>query len=322
MRRRLLAVGALALACATKPPVVPGPAGTAPGSSPPARSAPGSEPGRGGPTGTPPAGPPPPTDQPLSPAPPAAGAAPLPWVNPARCLPACDQTPPDLVRIDERGAADAAGAFQVQADVQAPLAALIAAGRAAGHPNLRVSSAFRGYTEQARVFRTTREVGRAARPGHSEHQLGTAVDLRLSTSATGTWLAAHAPGFGFVLSYPPGKQRITGYRPEPWHVRFVGAALAAEVAANGWALEELFRSRPQLGASGDCGDCPAPSSRKACGDVPEAGRCQGAIVTWCYDGALATVDCALSQQTCRPAAAGQPADCAGPASPAAPAATE
>ena len=160
---------------------------------------------------------------------------------------------------------DPKGEFQVRAAVQAPLQALIAAGRAAGHKSLRISSAFRSYAEQARVFRTTKEVGRAARPGHSEHQLGTAVDLRLSTMATAAWLAEHGPPLGFAVSYPERKQRLTGYRPEPWHVRFVGAPLATEVARQGWALEELFRARPAAGRVGRLRRLPG-------GDVAQAVR--------------------------------------------------
>ena len=87
---------------------------------------------------------------------------------------------------------------------------------------MRINSAFRSYREQARVFRTMKERGRAARPGHSEHQLGTAIDLKLPTTAAIDWLGEHAFEYGFALSYPPGKQRLTGYRPEPWHMRFVG----------------------------------------------------------------------------------------------------
>lgn len=305
MKTRLL-LAALATvwatACATAPP----PAA-------PARSEPAPTPGA-----PPPAPEAPPADVPAPPpaspevAPPAAAPEPLPWVNPARCLAVCAETPPDLVRVNASAEPDPKGEFQIRAAVQAPLQALIVAGRAAGHKSLRVSSAFRSYAEQARVFRTTKEVGRAARPGHSEHQLGTAVDLRLSTMVTAAWLAEHGPPLGFAVSYPERKQRLTGYRPEPWHVRFVGAPLATEVARQGWALEELFRARPQLGTSGDCGDCPAATSRKPCGKITQAGSCRGQILSWCYDGALATVDCALSQQTCRPPGGDNAvADCVG-----------
>jgi D-alanyl-D-alanine carboxypeptidase len=223
-------------------------------------------------------------------------------VNPARCLPTCAFDPsPNLLRVNPKGEPDPRGRYQLLADVQPALVALLAAARAAGHV-LRIESAFRSYDEQARLFATIKEQGRAARPGHSEHQLGSTIDLRLPSSAAIEWLAAHAADHGFALSYPPDKQRTTGYRPEPWHVRFVGRELAEELRSRGTTLEEHFRTRPGLGESGSCGDCPLPASRAACGDVTAAGSCSGTVLLWCYDGALNAVDCAVSGQQCgRPA---------------------
>jgi hypothetical protein len=175
-----------------------------------------------------------------------------------------------------------------------------------------VSSAFRSYEDQVNVFRTMKQPGRAARPGHSEHQLGTAIDLKLPTKAAIEWLADSAAAHGFALSYPDGKQRITGYRPEPWHIRFVGLALANELREKGITLEELFRARPELGESGTCGDCPSPISRARCGAVTEEGQCKGTVLKWCYDGALATVDCAVSNQRCDRNEETRRLDCVGP----------
>lgn len=200
------------------------------------------------------------------------------------------------MRVNERAGADPRGAFQVAAAAVGPLRGLLAAARAAGHV-MKVSSAFRPYDEQAALFRTTKEKGRAARPGHSEHQLGTTIDLKLPSTRAIDWLAAHVARHGFVLSYPPGKQRTTGYRPEPWHVRFVGAEIAAQVPAGG-TLEELFRRRPELAESGDCTDCPSALSRASCGPVTAAGVCEGTVLTWCFDGARAVVDCAAFGETC------------------------
>jgi hypothetical protein len=240
---------------------------------------------------------------------PAVPAPRLAWVNPARCLAACAADPDQpLRRLDERGHPHPRGKHRVAEAATEPLTHLLAAARDAGF-NIRISSAFRSYREQARLFRSIKERGRAARPGHSEHQLGTAIDLRLPTTNAIDWLAEHAFEHGFALSYPPGKQRITGYRPEPWHVRFVGRELAAELHQRGWTLEELFRARPELGASGDCADCPAAVSRARCAAVTAAGDCHGSVLTWCYDGALAAVDCTVSNQTCDRGADGQPPDC-------------
>jgi hypothetical protein len=238
-------------------------------------------------------------------------------VNPARCLSSCAFNPgPALVRVNDRGAADARGPFQIHQSALGALRELLTAARTAGHP-IKISSAFRPYEEQARVFRSMKEKGRAARPGHSEHQLGTTIDLRLPTTRAIDWLAAHVAGYGFVLSYPPGKQRVTGYRPEPWHVRFVGREVAAQVPPGG-TLEELFRGRPELAESGDCADCPSRASRASCGRLTTAGVCEGTVLSWCFDGASAAVDCATFNQICAPDGGGAVPDCVtGPAAAAA-----
>lgn len=222
------------------------------------------------------------------------------WLNPARCASPCAFEPPTLVELD--------GGHRVTPEVVEPLGRLIAAAGAAGH-RLRVESAYRSYDEQAELFRTTKQVGRAARPGHSEHQLGTAVDLDLPTKHAIAWLAEHALAHGFVVSYPPDKHRITGYRPEPWHVRYLGDELAAELRRAGGTLEELLRARPELGAGGTCGDCPSDASRVACDDVTAAGRCTGDVLEWCYDGALAAVHCGALRARCGADAATGHHDC-------------
>lgn len=222
----------------------------------------------------------------------------LPWVNPARCHSACSYHPgAALVRVNNVGQPDARGRHQLDAAAVAPLQALLLAGRTAGH-TMRIASGFRSYAEQGRLFRRTKEKGRAARPGHSEHQLGTAVDLRLPSTAALNWLADHALDHGFAVSYPPGKQRITGYRPEPWHVRFVGVPVSVELRRAGSTLEELFRARPDLAESGGCEDCPTAASRRPCGRTGPKGTCEGDVLVWCYEGALAMVDCAAFKQTC------------------------
>jgi D-alanyl-D-alanine carboxypeptidase len=259
---------------------------------------------------------PPGVEEPPTPPPAEAVAAPPPprlaWVNPARCVMPCAYDPEaQLVRVDDAGVAAPAGAHRVAPSVEEPIRNLVVAAHAAGH-RVRIESAFRSYDEQARLFKRVKQVGRAARPGHSEHQLGTAIDLRLPTSAAIRWLAEHAPRFGFALSYPDGKQRVTGYRPEPWHLRFVGVELALELRSTGGTLEELFRARPELGESGRCDDCSAASSRAACDAVTASGQCKGTVLQWCYDGALATVDCAASRQRCGRPRGADDFDCIGP----------
>jgi D-alanyl-D-alanine carboxypeptidase len=221
----------------------------------------------------------------------------LAWVSPSRCLSPCAYDPtPDLVAVDGGGREDPNGAHRVAREIVRPLQELLAAAAAAGYA-VGINSAFRPYDEQARLYGSIKQPGRAALPGQSEHQLGTAVDLKLPAPEAAEWLAAHAAEFGFVRSYPPGKHKITGYRPEPWHVRFVGRPLADQARSAG-TLEELFRSRPELGVSGSCEDCPARARRKPCGHITAAGTCKGPLLSWCYDGALATVDCSAFSQRC------------------------
>ncbi len=101
------------------------------------------------------------------------------------------------------------------------------------------------YTQRvADVGQETADRG-MARPGHSEHQTGLAIDVNsLSTSfgatPTGQWVAANAHRFGFVVRYPDGKEATTGFKYEPWHLRYFGVELATELTASGLTFEEYF----------------------------------------------------------------------------------
>ncbi len=91
----------------------------------------------------------------------------------------------------------------------------------------------------------------SARPGHSEHQTGLAIDVAgadrsclVSACFAGTvearWLERHAAHFGFVVRYPAGKEAVTGYQHEPWHLRYVGPSAATEIAEQGITLDEYL----------------------------------------------------------------------------------
>lgn len=186
----------------------------------------------------------------------------LAWVNRERCLDPCGLEPEQLVPVDRRGRlVGPKQAFRLRADVQPSLERWLTAAQERGFV-VELSSGYRSYEEQEHVFMTTFEHGRAARPGHSEHQLGTAVDLRYDSSAAERWLELSAPEYGFLQSYPSGKEPVTGYPAEPWHFRFVGRPLASAVAASGLTLEELFRQHGSGVEPGDCQACPSPLSRE------------------------------------------------------------
>lgn len=168
--------------------------------------------------------------------------------------------PDDLVSVE--GAGFSSGLL-VRALVLDDLSALKEAADAAGM-GLEVQSAYRSYSYQAQTFeRWAAQDGleaalrSSARPGHSEHQLGTALDFRSAdgppawelddwrTTPEGAWLAENAPRFGFVMSYPEGKEDVTCYIYEPWHYRYVGREVAQAVMASGETLREwLWRRNP------------------------------------------------------------------------------
>jgi len=114
----------------------------------------------------------------------------------------------------------------------------MAAAALADGVTLTAASAFRTYEYQEEVYnRNVREMGQqaadreSARPGHSQHQLGVALDFfpiddAFAETAASGWLEKNASRFGWSLSYPQGYEDITGYRWESWHYRYTGPELA------------------------------------------------------------------------------------------------
>ena len=148
------------------------------------------------------------------------------------------------------------GGQAVRRLVIADLKAMARAARAAG-ARLVVQSAYRSYATQRSTFTYwvqvlghTAALTSSARAGHSEHQLGTSIDFRgyggsapwnyadWSRTRAGAWLKANAWKYGFVMSYPKGRSAVTCYDYEPWHYRYVGRAVAADVRASGLTLRE------------------------------------------------------------------------------------
>ncbi|WP_084039308.1 M15 family metallopeptidase [Demequina sp. NBRC 110053] len=107
------------------------------------------------------------------------------------------------------------------------------------------------YSRYVGTWGTERADTFSARPGYSEHQTGLAADIYQSSACrlkpcfgdepAGRWVAEHAHEFGFHLTYPEGSTDVTGYRYEPWHVRYVGVELATYLHDQSIAtLEEAF----------------------------------------------------------------------------------
>ena len=139
----------------------------------------------------------------------------------------------------------------VDATAQSALNEMIA-GAAKEGINLYVISSYRSYSTQVTLYNNY--VARdgvaaadrySARAGHSEHQTGLAFDLNSleqswGETKEGKWLAANCHKYGFIIRYPQGKEGVTGYMYEPWHVRYLGKEVANNVYQSGKCLEEYL----------------------------------------------------------------------------------
>lgn len=132
------------------------------------------------------------------------------------------------------------------------------AGAKADGIELRAVSGYRSYQRQVSIYNNnvkTKGEEYASRvsavPGRSEHQTGLAMDVSspsvgnvleevFGTTKEGQWLSEHAAKYGYIIRYLQGEEDVTGYVYEPWHIRYVGMDLAADVVKSGLTLEEYF----------------------------------------------------------------------------------
>lgn len=125
--------------------------------------------------------------------------------------------------------------------------------------DLEIESGYRSYDyQQQLLINLIKEKGETyayqavAKPGHSEHQTGQALDYcvfkdnnficeqDLDNLKASIYTNQLAPQFGFIVRYPKGKQSITGYIYEPWHLRYVGKTLALYLSENNLTLDEYM----------------------------------------------------------------------------------
>ncbi len=166
-------------------------------------------------------------------------------VNKQRALPSTF-VPQNLVTV---------GGEQMRSDTATALNNLFSAAKKDGI-SMKALSGYRSYSYQQRVYQGyVNKDGQAkadtysARPGHSEHQTGLAVDVGngqcdlqqcFGQTQAGKWLAANAGKYGFIIRYQQGKESLTGYQYEPWHLRYVGIELAGKLQASGQTIEQYF----------------------------------------------------------------------------------
>ena len=169
-------------------------------------------------------------------------------VNKQRPLNPLRYAPADLMSVG--------GGQQMRNESGAALLSMIAAAKTEGL-TLQPLSGYRSYARQQVVYQNEVDTygqsvadTESAQPGKSEHQTGLSIDIGgggcgiedcFGDTAEGKWVAANAYKHGFIIRYPEGKQEVTGYRYEPWHVRYVGVELATEMhGQNVPTLEEFF----------------------------------------------------------------------------------
>jgi zinc D-Ala-D-Ala carboxypeptidase len=136
------------------------------------------------------------------------------------------------------------------------------AGAEKDHIQLAGVSAYRSYATQKQLFnRYVKQDGfkkartYSALPGTSEHETGLAIDVSgidgkcaaeacFADTKEAIWLGKYAAEYGFIVRYPGGKEAITGYNYEPWHLRYVGIEIAKEITDTGSTLENYLNAVP------------------------------------------------------------------------------
>lgn len=173
-------------------------------------------------------------------------------VDTDRRLPA-DYVPTDLTPASEAGFS---GEFEVRSNLVDDLAALREAAASNGTP-IELIAAYRSVADQQDLFsRREAELGleeasaRTARPGHSEHHLGTTVDFKTAGAddvfpswadePAGQYVLANAYRFGFIASFPIESEERTCYDFEPWHYRYFGVDLAKRIHDSGLTSREYL----------------------------------------------------------------------------------
>ena len=145
------------------------------------------------------------------------------------------------------------GGYEVDERVKEPLEDMLAACRGAGY-SPQIISAFRTRATQQYLYDRTANKNDTAKPGHSEHECGLAIDIIDSSSAgwadplidkqeelpAQKWLMENCQDYGFILRYPKDKEDITQIIYEPWHYRYVGKEHAQKIMESGVCLEEYI----------------------------------------------------------------------------------
>lgn len=160
-------------------------------------------------------------------------------------------TPNNLVNMEAKYTIRDGKQYLLTRDTYASYVAMAEAAKKEGY-SLKAVSTYRTEDYQGGLYNySVRVNGKvhadtySARPGHSEHQTGLAVDINSTEGVFEytrefKWLCEHAHEYGFIMRYPKGKEWITGYGYEPWHYRYVGVDAAKIIKELGITYEEYY----------------------------------------------------------------------------------
>jgi zinc D-Ala-D-Ala carboxypeptidase len=167
-----------------------------------------------------------------------------------------DYAPKDLISLPAYGVPTLGGRELLLRREAAEHLRSMVVGAAADGEELVVASAFRSYADQQLAYGRLKSIygsgadTMSATPGHSQHQLGTAVDFtnaaanyqvrrRFGRTSASVWLQTNATKYGFVLAYPPGHDG-TVYKFEPWHYLYIGVENAGRLEQSGLTPQEFL----------------------------------------------------------------------------------
>jgi LAS superfamily LD-carboxypeptidase LdcB len=175
---------------------------------------------------------------------------------------ASDYVPPNLIRLPS--SIRTAGVICLSEEPAKMLATMLADAKKVGFEYM-ILSGYRRYEVQALLKKWSTEnnipvddaeaIG-LAEAGHSEHQLGTTIDISgkslkyrgpdtaFGNTSEGIWLRDNSYKYGFVMSYPAHKETVTGYIYEPWHFRYVGIDIANHIHETGETIQEYLNNTP------------------------------------------------------------------------------
>ncbi|MFQ4150011.1 M15 family metallopeptidase [Arthrobacter sp. LAPM80] len=187
--------------------------------------------------------------------------SPLVLVNKRHPLTPANYAPSDLVTPNVLSGSTEPALLRAEAGAAAERMFAAAAARGV---HITVKSGYRSYDTQASVYNgyvagkgVDAADSTSARPGFSEHQTGLALDIGdagadtacdFTTCFAGTaaaqWVDTHGAEYGFVVRYIPGEEDVTGYVAEPWHLRYLGVAVAQDMQLRGIHSYEGYLGLP------------------------------------------------------------------------------